>query len=86
MTEPNELQLDRTKYRPVLSGPLAKPSHLWWTAAAGIAIAVVTAVANSWAGTWMTALLPIPFAVMAGIALAGLKPGLWFRYEDKDRN
>jgi hypothetical protein len=85
MTEPNKVQLDRTKYRPVLTGPLAKPSHLWWTAVVGIAVAVSAAMVNSWAGTWITALLPIPFAVMAGIALAGLRPGFWFRYDDKDR-
>lgn len=79
MSEPPELELDRSAFRQVFNGPLANPKHLRIGLVFFLAASALCAWGAWWIGAFWAAFLPIPCAVMAGIALAGLEPGFWFR-------
>ena len=82
MREAPQLELEPDEFRHVPNKPLATPKDLWRGLVIflfGAAVCAVTAwkLAALWA-----AFLPIPLAVWAGIALAGLFPRYFFGKAD----
>lgn len=84
MTEQPEINLEPHAFRPVVDRPLAKPRDLKIGLVVFAVGSVLGAVAAWRIGGFWAALLPIPCAVMAGVAWAGLDPGHWFRAPPRD--
>lgn len=73
-----EIDLDRNNFRSLPRGPFGNPRDLWLVVAFWLGMAVVGAGLAVNFGTFWAALLPIPFAVGAGIGLAALFPSRFF--------
>lgn len=82
MTERPEIELDRSDFRQVHKGPLANPRDLWFSVAVWMTGAVLAAFAGWQLGGFWAALLPIPPAIWAGAAIAGLVPDWFFGKAD----
>lgn len=73
------IDLEPSRFRAVLTKPLAKPGWLW----AGVVVFGAGTALGVWAAFWYrdtiwAAMIPVPAAIFFGISIAGLFPGLFF--------
>ena len=85
MSERPQIELEREAFRSAYDRPLTNPRHLWGGLIVGLVGAVLAAFAGWQIGGFWASLMPIPCAMFAGIAWAGLEPGFWFPSDRKDR-
>lgn len=74
-----QIDLDKSAYRHFPNGPLGRPRQLWFIAIASLTVSCVTAIGAWIVGGPFAVFVPIPSAVYAGIAIAGLFPRYWFK-------
>lgn len=78
MNDRRDIDLEGSAYRQIPQKPLGPVKGLWLGVIFCLGMAVLTSsLAADWGGFW-PALMPIPFALGAGIGLAGLFPGYFF--------
>lgn len=75
MDEGKQIDLQPGEYRQAFNGPLANPRALLAAAAIFLVAALVAACTALWVKeAWWLVFCPIPMAMSAGAALAGLWP------------
>lgn len=77
-SDPPQIDMKRSEYRRSFNGPLGKPWALALSLAGFLGASVFCASLASWQGGFWWALAPIPTAMWAGVALAGLFPREFF--------
>jgi hypothetical protein len=77
-----QIDLEPTEYRAVHHGPLANPKELRRALVIMAAGTVLCAYAAWQFGTFWSAFLPVPCAIWAGVAFAGLNPAWCFHQSD----
>lgn len=77
----HDIELDRQRgdFIEVPKGPLDRPAALQWGMLVFGVGAIVGALAAYLIGTWWSAFLPIPMAILFGVGLAGRFPAAFFR-------
>ncbi|MBN9347077.1 MAG: hypothetical protein J0I48_12895 [Devosia sp.] len=70
------------EYRQVFTRPLDNPRVLLASLAFFAVAAVGSAAVAAWQGGFWWALVPIPSAMLAGVAIAGLMPSQFFGRRD----
>lgn len=84
VSTPPDLELEPDEFRQVPTKPLGNPRKLRLWVAFFLAVSIACAGIAAWQGGFWVALTPIPAAMWAGAALAGLWPRWFFGKGDDD--